>query len=169
MTKKTIVKKLPTVDNLTPKKRGRKPKNAVEVIPAVETKTPEVKQPKAKKEKKITKRKITEIKQVAPENMAYVDFLKKENDDLKTVVDKHIKSLEKVKVAQTKFRTKYMQLEHERQTWNKTKYELFDIISKLRSLAMKYAPLDEVFNVASEITEISKKEKAGKKALIMPE
>lgn len=164
MPKKTIVKKLPTVDNSTPKKRGRKPKN-LESIQDAQTQE----QVKVKKEKKITKRKTKEVKQTSPDNIAYVDFLQKENEDLKKLADKHAKTLNKVTVARTKFRTKYMQLEHERQAWNKTKCELLNIISQLRSLAIQYAPLDEVFNIASMITEISKKDTAGKKALIMPE
>lgn len=159
MTKKTIYKKLPTIDNnvVLPKKRGRKPKA------------------------KITQEKLDEIKNIASENIAKVDFtemLEKEiikiENDMKEETEKLQQQLDytlqkqKMQIAQTKFRTKYMQLEHERQAWYKAKTELLDIISKLRSLAIQYAPIDEVFEVAGKITEISKKTNSGKKPLEMP-
>lgn len=175
MPRKTIIKKLPTVDNTAPKRRGRprkvEQKMDTPIVSIEEIKEEKETQPVVEKiqKRKVAKRKIKEIRNEAPENVAYLDFLRQENTDLKNLVEKHAKAMEKVKVAQTKFRTKYMQLEHERQTWNKTKIELLNVVSQLRSLAMQYAPLDEVFDIANKITEISKRDNTGRKPLLMPE
>lgn len=130
-----------------------------------------------KTKKTVGKKKVAKVKKQSPDNISYDNFLemqekelqKIENDSMsikKQLADEYYQK--KAQVAQVKYRTKYMQLEHERQGWNKKEANYLDIISKLRGLAMKYAPLEEVFEVSGEITEISQKTKAGKTPLEMP-
>jgi len=186
--KKTIIKKKETrtvADVTAPKKRGRKPA----------TKKEEIKKTVAKVQKEV-KAKTTPVKKTGPKKVAKksvksTDFVKIQEAELQTVendilnndTNKQLTELlkqitaqqkdanlqHKLQVARVKYRTKYMQLEHERQAWNVAKSELINTISKLRELAMKYAPLEEVFAVAGDITEACNKTKAGKKPLEMPE
>jgi len=188
MAKKTIIKKKETrtvADVTAPKKRGRKPA----------TKKEEIKKTVAKVQKEV-KAKTTPVKKTGPKKVAKksvksTDFVKIQEAELQTVendilnndTNKQLTELlkqitaqqkdanlqHKLQVARVKYRTKYMQLEHERQAWNVAKSELINTISKLRELAMKYAPLEEVFAVAGDITEACNKTKAGKKPLEMPE
>lgn len=178
MTKKTIIKKLPTVDNTMPKKRGRKPKVKPELIGEAlahepETKTAQVKVKEVKKRGRKPK-KAQETKEVKKA----LDIQKRQDDEMAELEKEALRirsqlanelTLKKAKVAQVKYRTKYMELEHQRQQWNTTKANLLNIISQLRELAIYYAPSDEVFAVAEKITDITSVSKAGKtKALKMP-
>ena len=191
MAKKTIIKKKESrtiADAITPKKRGRKPKTeskkeqvkktVARVEKEVKAKTTPVKKQASKKVAK------TEIKPIADfEKMQEQELKKIESEVLNTETNKQLSELlksitaqqkdanlqHKVQIARVKYRTKYMQLEHERQAWNVAKTEMLNVISKLKTLAMKYAPLEEVFEVAGDITEACNKTNAGKKPLKMPD
>lgn len=153
---KTIMKKLPTIDNTIPKKRGRKPKAKKEQIEQVKNEELEIFESKDFEE--LQEKEIQKIEANIQE-----ETLKMRRQ----LAEKVYK--QRTQVAQVKYRTKYMQLEHERQAWNKKESFYIDVILKLKSLAMQYAPLDEVFKVSAKITEISKRTNNGKKPLEMPE
>lgn len=194
MAKKTIIKKKESrtvADATVPKKKGRKPS-----VKTQESKKEQIKKTVAKVKKeaqaKTTPVKKTSVKKTAEKQVkAVVNFEQMQEQELKKVenevfntdasrqLQELLKNLtaqqkdanlqHKVQVAKVKYRTKYMQLEHERQAWNVAKCEMLNIISKLRTLAMKYAPLEEVFEVAGDITEACNKTNAGKKPLKMPD
>lgn len=182
MARKTIIKKLPTVDNTIQKKRGRKPKVKKEELETVKEvkKVAKKTETKVKKEtKKATKNKVEKVNKKEVETKDFVALQEKEIQKIESELQEETTKMrrqlaekvyqQRTQVAQVKFRTKYMQLEHERQAWNKKESFYVDMISKLKSLAMQYAPLDEVFEVSQKITEISKRTNNGKKPLEMPE
>ena len=175
MTKKTILKKLPPVDNTLPKKRGKKSKAKIEPELVGESLAHQL-------EPKVEKAKKTKIKKVATKKaveIQKVDFEAIQEQELKQIEQDTMKirsqlasdlSLQKAKIAQVKYRTKYMELEHQRQAWNTTKANLLNVISQLRALAIQYAPQEEVFAIAEQITSITSESHPGKKkSLKMPE
>lgn len=154
MAKKTLIVKKATVNNLAPKRRGRPPK----IKEAIQTKS-------------FLQEQIDELKKLEQKSVE----LRARQDELskilnETLVQDTSKLQEKLDVSLKKYRTKYMQLEHERRQWQKTKDNLIDIISKLKSELIKYAPDSELFSVADKVTEIvNGKHVGGKRSLKMPE
>ena len=146
MPKKTIMKKLPSVDNSTPK-RGRKPKLKEET-------------------KKLSKEKIAEIKNTAPENVSQSDFLKQQKEILSNALQnlEDVEKLqEKLNVIRVKYRTKYMEAEHVRKMARERIDKLLDIISDLKSELIKYAPDNILLEIQSRITEITNENNIGRK------
>lgn len=100
-------------------------------------------------------------------NSNFVDLRKqvqenqKENSKILSSILKAEKDNEtlrqRVKTAQVKYRTKYMQLEHEKKQWNQTKQDLLNVIADLKMELVKYAPDSELFDVVTKITQITAK------------
>ena len=135
MPKKTIIKKLPSVDNSTPKRL-----------------------------KKLSQKKLNEIKNSAPENMPQLDYLNQQKEiltnaleNIKTV-EKNIKSVEKsqekLDVLRIKYRTKYMELAHVRVQSRNQITELQNIITLLKAELVKYCPDDELEEISENITKL---------------
>lgn len=142
MPKKTIMKKLPSVDNSTPK-RGRKPK-----------------------QKELNKEKLAEIKNTAPENVSQSDFIKQQKEMLANALQglEDVEKLqEKLNIIRVKYRTKYMEAEHVRKMARERIDKLLDIISDLKSELIKHAPDDILLEIQSRITEITNENNIGRK------
>lgn len=78
--------------------------------------------------------------------------------------DKEIEKLkEKIKVINTKYKSKYMQLEHERRQWQVAKDNLLEIISKLKVELIKYVSDSELYEMADKITSICNSKHIGTK------
>lgn len=192
MAKKTIIKKKEsrTVTDATAKKRGRKPKVDASAKTKKTSRKEEIKKTVAKAQKEV-KAKTTPVKKAEKVVNPVKDFAKIQEAELQKVEQEVFKddtskqlaeilknltaqqkdtNLQyKLQITRVKYRTKYMQLEHERQAWNNARNDMLNTISKLRELAMKYAPLEEVIKVANDITLACNKTKAGKKPLEMPD
>ena len=145
MPKKTIMKKLPSVDNST-FKRGRKPK--------------------LKESKELSKEKLAEIKNTAPENVSQSYFIKQQKEMLSNALQnlEDVEKLqEKLNIIRVKYRTKYMEAEHVRKMARERIDKLLDIISDLKSELIKYAPDDILLEIQSRITEITNENNIGRK------
>lgn len=144
MPKKTIIKKLPSVDNSMPK-RGRKPKQ---------------------KEVKLSKEKLAEIKNTAPENVSQSDFIKQQKEMLSNALQnlEDVEKLqEKLNVIRVKYRTKYMESNHIRMQARGRINKLLDVIDGLKNELIKYAPDDILLEIQSRITEITNENNIGRK------
>lgn len=85
--------------------------------------------------------------------------MQKESEQrLKTLLNQYTNTEtleEKIKIANTKYRTKYMQLEHERRQWQKVKDQLLDQIAELKTMLVQLAPDGVLFETVDKIAQIT--------------